>query len=204
MPPKLETSTISGGGSSGLAPLLRLLAMSSGTPCKQVAYTPRKPTPLHASHISMPCSQKLPRSSPGGVVYAEHTRMSTRPSASRTRASARSISASSFRLHAMPCPTPPAAVMASAADSTVRSKPAATARSVVCEPRVLRPRAYTVFPWRPSSMAMPRPMPRVAPVTTATRDAPTDRKAHRVTTKIRIMSPRCTGEPSGSRESGLA
>ena len=37
--------------------------------------------------------------------------------------------------------------------------------------RVLRPLTYTVAPETPSSMAMPRPPPRVAPATTATRPA---------------------------------
>src|SRR6188472_3267420 len=62
----------------------------------------------------------------------------------------------------MPCP--PAAVTASAVSSIVSGRSYSDRWA-----RVVRPVQYTVAPAAPSSMAMPRPAPRVAPATSATR-----------------------------------
>ncbi|BBG02157.1 hypothetical protein PSA01_12000 [Pseudonocardia saturnea] len=61
-------------------------------------------------------------------------------------------------------PVPPAAVTSSAVSSIVSGLPYSDARS-----RVVRPVQYTVAPAAPSSTAMPRPAPRVAPATSAIR-----------------------------------
>eukprot|EP00962_Isochrysis_galbana_P049434 scaffold20938_cov116-Isochrysis_galbana.AAC.5 len=84
---------------------------------------------LTASHMSSPCFQNSSRSAPGGVLYAEHTRTSRRPSASLTRASTRSRSASSPTSHCKASPRPPATVISSAVASTVRSDPGGRIRS---------------------------------------------------------------------------
>ena len=60
-------------------------------------------------------------------------------------------------------PSPPAAVTSSAVSSIVSGR----STSERCS-RVLRPVAYTVAPASPSATAMPRPPPRVAPLTSAT------------------------------------
>src|SRR5829696_10555807 len=60
-------------------------------------------------------------------------------------------------------PWPPAAVTSSAVSSIVSGRSTSERRS-----RVLRPVAYTVAPASPSATAMPRPPPRVAPLTSAT------------------------------------
>src|ERR687898_1001339 len=60
-------------------------------------------------------------------------------------------------------PWPPAAVTSSAVSSIVSGRSISERRS-----RVLRPVAYTVAPASPRATAMPRPPPRVAPLTSAT------------------------------------
>src|SRR4051812_29178047 len=60
-------------------------------------------------------------------------------------------------------PLPPRAVTASAVSSTVPGR-----LSVVGLSFTLRPVTYTVAPRSPSVSAIPRPAPRLAPVTTAT------------------------------------
>eukprot|EP00967_Tisochrysis_lutea_P053027 scaffold65804_cov32-Tisochrysis_lutea.AAC.2 len=72
-------------------------------------------------------------------------------------------------------PRPPAAVTSSAVLSTVRSEPTGSVRSEAW-PFFLplldeRPSTYTAKPARPSSSAIPLPIPRDAPVTKATRCA---------------------------------
>src|SRR5215510_12368662 len=59
-------------------------------------------------------------------------------------------------------PLPPRAVTSSAVSSIVPCR-----LSVVASPLTLRPVTYTVAPASPSASAMPRPAPRLAPVTTA-------------------------------------
>src|SRR3712207_4240365 len=61
-------------------------------------------------------------------------------------------------------PVPPASVTSSAVSSIVSGR----LYSDGCS-RVVRPVQYTVAPAAPSSTAMPRPAPRVAPATSATR-----------------------------------
>eukprot|EP00964_Phaeocystis_antarctica_P070734 scaffold43088_cov64-Phaeocystis_antarctica.AAC.5 len=167
---------MSGGGADAGAFLA--VSISAGVANVQLAYTERRPTPFIASHMAMPCVQKSARSLPGGVWYAEHTSMSSLPSASATSAKARSSASSELTSQGIATPRPPAAVIASAVASTLRSEPSGTglwppeamrSTSAAGISRELRPSAYTAYPDRPSSMAIPLPMPRDAPVTTATR-----------------------------------
>src|SRR3954462_7764054 len=67
----------------------------------------------------------------------------------------------------MAIPVPPAAVTSSAVFSIVSGRAAFAAAAPGV--RLLRPVQYTVAPASPSIRAMPRPAPRVAPATTATR-----------------------------------
>src|SRR5437764_11219280 len=64
----------------------------------------------------------------------------------------------------MATPVPPSAVTSSAVSSIVSGRLYAERAA-----RVLRPVQTTVAPASPSATAMPRPAPRVAPATTATR-----------------------------------
>lgn len=60
-------------------------------------------------------------------------------------------------------PRPPASVTRPAVSSIVSGRSYSERQA-----RVVRPVTYTVAPAAPSSMAMPRPAPRVAPATSAT------------------------------------
>lgn len=64
---------------------------------------------------------------------------------------------------------PPSAVTISAVSSMVSGRPAWTWLETFGCVRLLRPVQYTVAPARPSIRAIPRPAPRVAPATMATR-----------------------------------
>src|SRR4051794_3089130 len=66
-------------------------------------------------------------------------------------------------------PVPPSAVIISAVSSIVSGRPALTWLDTFGRARLLRPVQYTVAPASPSIRAIPRPAPRVAPTTTATR-----------------------------------
>src|SRR4051794_4640661 len=66
-------------------------------------------------------------------------------------------------------PVPPSAVTISAVFSIVSGRRALTWLDTFGRARLLRPGQYTMAPASPNIRAIPRPAPRVAPTTTATR-----------------------------------
>src|ERR687890_33665 len=96
-------------------------------------------------------------------------------------------------------PSPPASVTRSAVSSIVSGR----SISERCS-RVVRPVQYTVAPASPSATAMPRPAPRVAPATSATR--PSNVPATRGRLRCAPWTPRPTAPTaaSGGRGRGSA
>mmetsp|Transcript_27889 Transcript_27889/g.81921 ORF Transcript_27889/g.81921 Transcript_27889/m.81921 type:complete len:355 (+) Transcript_27889:644-1708(+) len=194
LPPKLEMSTIRGLFPPFPSPLDSFFSSAAaaaavsiiiGTASQHVTYAPLNPTPWQQSHMSAPCFQKSFRksavSSPGGVWNADATATSRRPPVSSFTLSNRAwTSSSSLTSHftGTPLPGPGIESISRAVCWTVHFSIPSNSRSVVAPPPPPaddasdssdRPATYTVMPAAPSSSAMPLPMPRVAPVTTATR-----------------------------------
>ena len=106
----------------------------------------------------MGCSQNLPPQTGGsGILKALFTWMSSRPCSARMRSKSAATEASSLWSQTAATPVPPASVTLAAVVSMVSSPSP-----------VERPVMYTVAPASPRPIAMPRPMPRLDPVTTAT------------------------------------
>mmetsp|Transcript_23826 Transcript_23826/g.51581 ORF Transcript_23826/g.51581 Transcript_23826/m.51581 type:complete len:251 (-) Transcript_23826:145-897(-) len=126
--------------------------------------------------MAAPCFQKTSRKEAsfksGGVVKALHTTASRRPCSSFTLSISLATSSSldTSIATATPDPFPGRASISSAVLSTVESALSAPRSRSVETPvaRDDRPATYTVIPAKPSSSAIPFPIPRDAPVMMAT------------------------------------
>src|SRR3954466_1353283 len=143
------------------------LAIIAGAAARAHAYWARRPAVNIASQRSSGWRQNgsvkpsVPASQPPHALAAG--RSSRPPCSAATRAKSASVCASSVWSATAGMPRPPRAVTSSAVSST-----AVCAFARACA-RVDRPVTYTVAPQSPSASATPRPTPRLAPVTTATR-----------------------------------